>query len=62
MADTVWSMLTAILIIAIVYMLVRPGSPAGAAVKDIGSALQDLVSTAVSGPAPANSSTPNQTA
>jgi hypothetical protein len=52
MKDTVWSLLAAIFVITMVFMLVRPGSPASVAIGDIGNALANLTKTAVSGPAP----------
>jgi hypothetical protein len=48
--DTIWSLLSGILVITIVYMLVRPGSPAAQAVADVTSALTNLIKTATAGP------------
>lgn len=41
-----WDFLTGIIIVAIVYSLVRPGSNGGQAVKDISTALIAIVGTA----------------
>lgn len=56
MKDATWQILSAIFIIALVYMLVRPSSPAGDAVKDIGTALTNMIQTAVAGPQPGSNS------
>lgn len=45
MSDTVMTFVTGAIIVAIVFLLVRPGSPAGTAVKDVSSALAGLVKT-----------------
>lgn len=50
MKDTVWSILAAIFVITIVFMLVRPSSPAASAVHDVSNALTNLIKTAVAGP------------
>lgn len=47
MADQIWSLLAGVLILAIIAVLVAPGSKAGTAVKDISDALTTLVRTAV---------------
>lgn len=41
-----WDALTGIVIVGIIYSLVRPGSPAAAAVADIGTALIAVVGAA----------------
>jgi hypothetical protein len=48
LGDGMWSLLWGIIIIAIVYMLVKPGSVASTAVKDIGTAMTNIVTSAVS--------------
>lgn len=48
MSKYVWEYLTGVAVLAIVYMLVRPGSPAAQAVKDISDALQTLIRTSTS--------------
>lgn len=45
-AKTVWEIITGTVIVAIIFMLVRPGSPAASAIKQISDALQSLVTTA----------------
>lgn len=47
--DTVWSILMGIFVIAIVFMLVRPGAPAGQAVKDVTDALSSMMTVATHG-------------
>jgi hypothetical protein len=49
--DTIWSMVTGILVIVVVFMLVRPGSPAAKAVADVSNALANMIKTATIGPA-----------
>lgn len=44
--DTIWETITGAIIVAIVYVLVRPGSPAATAVTQVSDALQALVKTA----------------
>jgi hypothetical protein len=46
MRDTAFQLLTAVIVVAIVFLLVRPGSTAGTAVKDVSTALAGLVKTA----------------
>lgn len=46
MSDTLFSFITAIIIVAVIFLLVRPGSPAGTAIKDVSNALAGLVKTA----------------
>ena len=48
MGDVAWSFLGGALIVAIIYMLARPGSPAAAVISDTGAALTSLVKAAVS--------------
>lgn len=48
MADQIWSLLAGVLIIAIIAVLSAPNSKAGAAIKDISTALQAVVKMAVS--------------
>lgn len=47
LSDTAWSFIGGILIVAILVVLVRPGSKAADAVKDLSHALQSLVASAV---------------
>lgn len=47
LSDTAWSFVAGVLIIAILVVLVRPGSKASTAVNDLSHALQSLVKTAV---------------
>jgi hypothetical protein len=52
--QTAWSLLMAVFMIAIMFMLVRPGSPAAGAVKDVSDALAGMIGTAINGlPTPA---------
>lgn len=44
--ETIWQLLTGAVVIAIIYVLVRPSSNAGQAVQDIGNALAALIKTA----------------
>ena len=46
MADLAWSLVVGILVIAILYVLVRPGSAASTAVSEIGKSMVSLVSLA----------------
>lgn len=46
MKDTIWEVLVGVFIVAVVYMLVRPGSPAAKAVADVSNALAAMISTA----------------
>jgi hypothetical protein len=46
MTDTAFQLVTAVIIVAVVFLLVRPGSPAGTAIKDVSTALAGLVGTA----------------
>jgi hypothetical protein len=50
--DTFWQVLTGAIILAIIFMLVRPNSPAASAVASVSGALTALVTTAtgVAGP------------
>jgi hypothetical protein len=48
LSDGAWSLLQGIIILAIVYMLVRPGSIASQAVTQVGTTLKDIVTAAVS--------------
>lgn len=43
MSTTTWDILAATIVIAIIYMLVRPGSPAKQAVDDVSNALSNLL-------------------
>lgn len=51
-----WYLLLGIIYVAILYALVKPGSPAAAGVTSVANALSTLVTTAVGGNSP--SSTP----
>lgn len=42
-SETIWMAIIGILIVAILFMLVRPGSPAAQAVTDVSGALAALV-------------------
>ena len=44
--DTIWQTITGAIIVAIIYMLVRPDSPAATAIAQVSDALQNLVTTA----------------
>lgn len=43
--DLVWQVLTGVVVTAIMFVLVRPGSRAAGAIKDIGDALTAMVET-----------------
>jgi hypothetical protein len=45
-SDTVWELITGAVIVAVIFMLVRPGSPAAAAVIVMSDGLSALVTTA----------------
>lgn len=45
----IWEILTAVFALAVVYLLVRPGSLASQVIADSGRALTNLVSYAVKG-------------
>ena len=42
----VWELITGVIIVAIIYVLARPGSPAAGAIASVSNALSGLVSTA----------------
>lgn len=44
--DLAWTLLTGVVIVAILFVLVRPGSTAAQAVTDVGSAMASLLMTA----------------
>lgn len=46
MSDTLWEFATGAVIVAVIFMLARPGSPAANAIKVVGDALTSLVKTA----------------
>ena len=46
MSDTAWQLITGAIIVAVVYMLVRPGSPASTAIEQVSSALAATIATA----------------
>lgn len=46
MSKNIWSVISGVIILGIIYMLVRPGSPAASAVTQVGDALTALVQTA----------------
>lgn len=48
MSENVWAALAGVVTLAIIYMLVRPGSVAATAVADISSTLKNIVTAAVS--------------
>jgi hypothetical protein len=43
--DIAWQFLIGSLMIALVYMLVRPGAPVSAAIEDVSNALSGLIRT-----------------
>lgn len=49
MSDSLWQFVAGALVVAIVYMLVRPSSPAANAVNTVSQALVSIVNTAVKG-------------
>lgn len=49
MSDTIWAILIGVVMLAVLMVLVRPGSPAITAVNTTLDALTALVTTAVSG-------------
>lgn len=57
MSTGVWDLIAGFFLIAIVYMLVRPGSPAAQAVTDVSNVLASLITTAT-GVHPASQSNP----
>lgn len=46
MKDIVWDFVVGVVIIAIVFTLVRPGSPAGQAITDVTNAVAGMIGTA----------------
>lgn len=50
MIDNVWQLVIGVMIVAVIFMLVRPGSPASVAIKDVTTALSGLVQTATGHP------------
>lgn len=46
--DTIWQVVIGVVIVAVIYMLVRPNSPAGDAVKQVSDALSNIIHTATS--------------
>lgn len=50
MKDEIWQFIVGVMIVAVVFMLVRPGSPAAVAIKDVSTALSGLVQTATGHP------------
>jgi len=45
MSDNIWQFLIGVMILAVVFMVARPGAPAAAAIEDISTALTNLVKT-----------------
>jgi hypothetical protein len=45
-SDAIWRLITGALIVAIIYMAVRPGSKAATAVTDVSGAMRKLVTAA----------------
>jgi hypothetical protein len=43
--DDLWQFLIGVVILAIIFMLARPGAPAAAAIQDLSNALSGLVRT-----------------
>jgi hypothetical protein len=56
-----WYFILGIIYIALLVLLVKPGSNAGTAVKSLSNGLSDLIRTAVGGNTPAKSSSGVQT-
>jgi hypothetical protein len=50
MKENTWGVIAAVFTVAILYMLVRPGAPAVAAVQGLGASLENVISLAVNGP------------
>jgi len=50
--DDIWQFVIGVIIVAIVFMLARPGSPAATAIEDVSKALAGLVRTATDYSAP----------
>lgn len=46
MKDTLWELLVGVFIVAVVFMVARPGAPAAQAVSNISGALEELVKQA----------------
>jgi hypothetical protein len=46
MSDTIWEILVGVFIVTIVFMLVRPGSPAAKAIADVSGALASMIGAA----------------
>lgn len=60
-SQNVWSLLMGVFIIAIVFMLVRPGAPAAKAVADVTNALANMITNAIHGlPSAVNKGTQGQ--
>ncbi len=59
-SDTTWSVLTGVLVVALVYMLVRPGSKAATAVTAVSSAMVALVGNVTGFVSPAPKKAPGQ--
>jgi hypothetical protein len=60
MKDNIWGLLAGIFLVAILYMLVRPGSPAVTAITSISSALENIISMATNGVSAAAGNTPTK--
>jgi hypothetical protein len=45
-ADSIWTVLIGVVILAVIFMLARPGSPAGKAITDVTGALAAMISVA----------------
>lgn len=46
MSKNIWAVISGVIILGIIYMLVRPGSPAATAIQQVSDALTALVQTA----------------
>jgi len=44
--DDVWQFIIGVMILAIIFMVARPGAPAASAITDVSTALANLVKTA----------------
>lgn len=50
MKGITWDLITGVFVVAVVYMLVRPGSPAAAAVKGLGEFFTSVTAYATGAP------------
>lgn len=45
MSDDIWQFLIGVMILAVIFMVARPGAPAAAAIEDLSNALTNLIKT-----------------